>query len=113
MIKKQYIKLSLLVCISFGIIFSISALSFEHWSWFKFVTMFLFGITIGGLFIPELEPKATKKPVLFQTIVGAIGGSLLAVITTDYNPQHLIIGLVAGTILGISAQFWIKYIPMP
>lgn len=66
----------------------------------------------GALAIPELEPKAVKKPILFQTIVGAIGGCIATGVLGG-SIEHVIFGLIAGAVFGMFANVWLKHLPIP
>lgn len=110
--NKKYLFFLLSICILFGLIFFISAVSFEQLEWKNFCSIFIFGATLGGLFILEFESKVIKKTVLFQTLVGTIGGAVFA-ICQDFNLQTILASLVIGATMGLFAQFWIKYLPAP
>ena len=53
--------------------------------WSRLIYVFVMGLFIGLVLAPEIEPKAFKKPWLFQILGGAIFGIILAIRITSYN----------------------------
>ena len=95
-----------------AILFSIFSIIFYFGDWFRLCLVFFLGIFIGALAIPEFEPKAIKKPVLFQTIVGTIGGCVAGIIFTN-NLDYIIGSSFIGAVIGFSANYWVKHVPIP
>ena len=83
MIKKKYINFSIILCLSFGALFSIFSIIFYYGDWVRALLVFFWGFFVGALAIPEFEKKAVKKPILFQSIIGSIGGCFAALAFTN------------------------------
>ena len=112
MIRKQYLKFSILLCLSVGAVFSIFSIVLYFGDWLRALFVFLFGLFVGALAIPEIETEAVKNPVLFQTVVGIVGGSIAAVaFQTDF--EYVIYSSIIGALLGFTSHYWIKYVQIP
>lgn len=112
MIDKRYIKLSLLISLCMGAIFSIFSIVFYFGDWQRAILLFLLGIFIGALAIPEFEKKAIKNPALFQTIIGIIGG-IVAAWAFNAKVEYIILSAVAGAFVGFTAPYWLRYVQIP
>lgn len=69
----------------------------------------LMGVVVGALAAPELEPKLFRRPGVWQTLVGAAGGALLA-LSFAGTIQALVAGAIVGGVLGAFANLWVRYV---
>ncbi|ADE56100.1 protein of unknown function DUF395, YeeE/YedE [Coraliomargarita akajimensis DSM 45221] len=76
------------------------------------ISVSIVGLFIGFLGAPEFEPKAFKKPILWQTSCGFAAGLTVAIQFNLENP-YFIVAAIAGTALGGTASLWIKHAPIP
>jgi hypothetical protein len=70
------------------------------------------GVLLGAIGAPEIEPRAFRRPVLWQTGCGVVGGVLTAVAFGASVPE-LILGAVIGGFLGALARYWIGHVQLP
>ncbi len=112
MIRKKHLKFSLLLILGTGIVFSVFSIIFYFGNWQRAIFVFIFGCFIGALGIPEIEKKAVSYPVIFQTIVGMLGGTTAA-LSFDASFKYIIVSTVIGAILGFTAHYWLNYIQIP
>ena len=72
----------------------------------------LAGATIGAIAAPELEPDAFRFPAAWQMAFGVTGCLLIAVyFQADRTGYGL--AVVGGALMGFSAPWWIKHVPLP
>lgn len=66
------------------------------------------GMAIGGLMVPELEPRSVRVPALWQMCCGLVGGALIAV-ALQGSLRTIVISALVGVALGFLAPRWLKY----
>ena len=72
----------------------------------------LSGATIGAMIAPEIEPKAFRRPALWQAACG-IGGCVLIAILVESGPAGYGLAVVGGALLGLTASWWHKFVDIP
>jgi len=72
----------------------------------------LAGLFMGAIGAPEIEPRAFRRPVLWQIGFSVLGCCLVAaVLSAGFDGYALAVAL--GVLLGILAPLWIHYIQGP
>jgi hypothetical protein len=112
MIKKRYLKFSIILCLCFGVFFAIFPVIFYFGDWNRATLVFFWGVFVGALALPGFEKNAVKKPEIFQTTVGTAGGFVAALVFTS-NLEYILAGSIIGAILGFTAPFWLEYVNIP
>jgi hypothetical protein len=69
----------------------------------------LIGVVIGALAAPDFAPELFPAPALWQAIVGACGGALLALLLGATAPG-IAAAAITGGVLGALARHWIKHV---
>lgn len=69
----------------------------------------VFGLVVGALAAPEFEPKLFPRPALWQTLLGAAAGALVAV-SFDGRAEAAVAGVIVGGFLGAFANQWVKHL---
>ncbi len=98
--------------LGFALLPALIALLFNYGDWEKIGLIFLLGLFFGLVAAPELEPKAFKFPKLFQFLGGLFFGITLSLVINDNIVQTMALGII-GAILGLTASFWLKFLPWP
>jgi hypothetical protein len=106
------IKILAISSLGFATFFGLLSLMLYFGDWNRLFLVVLFGLFIGFLAAPEIEPTAFKFPELLQTGCGVIAGALLGIFLDLTGAQ--VIGIsIAGGVLGLLAPLWIKHISAP
>jgi uncharacterized membrane protein YeaQ/YmgE (transglycosylase-associated protein family) len=93
-------------------VFSCFSLVFYFGEWDRFAVVTIFGLFIGIIAAPKIEPKKFKHGMLLQISAGVVAGIFAGVFF------NLSIDLVAscgviGGFLGGLAPSWIKHVQIP
>ena len=96
----------------FAFFASIGILIIDFGNWNKLFSHLLFAVFLGLIAAPELEPKAFKKPWLFQLTFGLIAGALFGY-GINLEGSSLLASIIIGGLIGWSASLWLKYAPIP
>jgi ABC-type xylose transport system permease subunit len=80
--------------------------------WYRLSVVSVFGLFLGFIAAPEIDPKAFKKPWLIQLICGAIAG-LLAGFSFSLPATDLVYTTIIGGFIGWSANLWVKHVTLP
>jgi hypothetical protein len=70
------------------------------------------GVLLGAIGAPEIEPRAFRRPVLWQTGCGVVGG-LLTAVSFGASLPGLLLGVVIGGVVGALARYWIGHVQLP
>jgi hypothetical protein len=70
------------------------------------------GALFGAIAAPEIEPRAFRRPALWQTGF-AILGCLLVAALLGAGADGYALAAVLGIILGFLAPHWIKHLSLP
>jgi len=108
----NWIKPTVLCAVGFSALFSLASLVFYFGDWDRLVFVALLGAFVGAVAAPEFEPKAFKYPVLVQSCSGAISGMLFG-LAFSLSGEYIAVSSAAGIILGFTASFWVKHVPLP
>jgi len=95
-----------------GFIFAVVSLIFYSGEGGRHELVFCFGFFVGLVGAPEIIPEPFKKAALFQTVSGAVAG-LFGAFAFYPNVEAVILGILAGGLLGWLAPVWVKYIQIP
>jgi len=93
------------VCSGFSLVFYFG-------DWVRLVLVGSFGLFVGFLGAPELEPKLFKKAWLIQLIFGGVAGLIVGLVFGLSN-VNLVYTSIAGGFIGWSANMWVKHVPIP
>ncbi len=93
-------------------LFSFGVFIFDFGDWKKLSFYLLFGLFIGLIATPEIDPKSFKTPWIFQSICGLIAGTVFG-FGLDFESTNLLASIIIGGFLGWSAPFWLKYMTIP
>jgi hypothetical protein len=66
------------------------------------------GMAIGGLLVPDIEPKSVRFPALWQMACGVLAGILMAIVLGS-GVAGIAAGATIGLALGFLAPYWLKY----
>jgi hypothetical protein len=66
------------------------------------------GAAIGGMLVPEIEPRSVRVPALWQVACGAVGGALIA-LALETSAVGIVVGALVGLVLGWLSPYWLKY----
>jgi hypothetical protein len=66
------------------------------------------GMAIGGLLVPDFEPRSVRSPALWQVCCGFIAGILIAVVL-GATTTGIFAGAILGVALGFLAPYWLKH----
>ena len=111
LVKKEGIKL-VVICGVAGAAFPFFLnLIINFGDWYKLIVYTFTGIFFGILIAPELEKEYFPHPVLFQSLCGFFAGCIVASIVNGVDWQLLVI--IVFTIMGFTANMWIKHAPIP
>jgi hypothetical protein len=72
----------------------------------------LSGLFLGAIGAPEMEPKAFRRPRVWQSVCGVIAGATLAA-AMGAPLLGWTAGVVFGGILGATARHWIYHVQIP
>ena len=111
LVKREGINLVVFCGLAFAAFPFVLNLIFNFGEWYQLFVYTFTGIFFGFLIAPELEKKYFPNPVLFQTVCGFIAGCIVALVVNGLNWQLLVIMIF--TILGFTANLWIKHAPIP
>lgn len=106
------LKLCAICSLSFAILFSIPSLLLYFGEWDRLAIVFFAGLFVGLIAAPEFDPKAFNSAWLFQLICGVLSG-LLAGLAFHLNHEGVFLTSIIGGLLGWSAHYWIKHLPIP
>ena len=67
------------------------------------------GLIIGALAAPEFDPKLFPAPALWQALIGAVGGGLLALLL-GAPAGSVTAAVVGGAGLGVLARYWLEHL---
>ncbi|KGD96059.1 hypothetical protein JL37_09705 [Achromobacter sp. RTa] len=70
------------------------------------------GALFGAIAAPEIEPRAFRRPVLWQ-IGFAVAGCLLVAALLGADAEGYGLAVALGLILGFFAPSWIKHLTLP
>lgn len=93
-------------------VFAGVSLIFYFGEWDRLGLVTLFGLFIGVLAAPELEPKKFKRGWLLQVPAGAIAG-IIAGLFFSLSIGLLVSCSIIGVFLGWIAPSWIKHVSIP
>jgi len=111
-VNLKAIKISLVCSLGLGLVFALFSLVFSFGDWHRLFLVFFLGAFIGLVGAPEIEPEAFKKAWLFQLISGVVSGGLVGLLL-GLSSVNILAAVVVGGILGWSAPFWAKHVPIP
>jgi hypothetical protein len=111
-INVKALKVSLLCSLSLATLFGLMSLVLYFGEWGRLVLVTLFGVFIGLVAAPELEPKAFKKAWVLQLGSAVIVGLLVGLIF-DLNNENIVAAILIAGFIGWAAPYWIKYVPIP
>lgn len=106
------IKLALTLCVItsvMGIVFGGLAHGYDLHA---VIVYGLAGAFLGAVGAPEVEPKYFKYPAIWQ-VTFATSGCLLFAYAVAAPFEGYVLAIIAGTIFGYTAPFWIKYVVFP
>ena len=105
-------KVILISTLAIAALFGAIALVFYSGDWKRFRILVLAGGFVGLLAAPEFEPKLFKNAWVYQLCSGVIVGGLIGFSFVS-SPEVAGIGAVVGGLLGITASYWVKNVPVP
>jgi len=106
------LKVILLSSFGFAIFASLFSLLFYFGDWQRLGFIFVLGLFLGFIAAPEFEPKVFKYPTVFQFIGGLIFGMLLGIFF-KLDVSSIIALSAIGAVLGATASYWLKHVPLP
>ena len=66
------------------------------------------GMAIGGLLVPDIEPRSVRSPALWQMSCGLLAGILMAVVL-GAGAAGIAAGALIGLALGFLAPYWLNH----
>lgn len=93
-------------------IFAACGLITNWGEWDKLSAYAIIGLVIGLLAAPELSPKSFDSPVMWQSFWGGVCAMLIALFL-DADLRSVALATVVGTVIGMTANLWLKYVPWP
>jgi hypothetical protein len=84
----------------------------NYGDWNKLRGYAIIGAVFGLLAAPEFDSKVFLYPVLWRTFWGGVCGLLIAV-SLGSSAEAICIATFCGTILGLTAKLWLKFINPP
>ena len=110
--KRKALKVAALSSLGFGMLFGVFSLVFEFGNWPRAIGVSMLGAFLGMIAAPEIDPKSFKMAWLFQLFSGLASGTVLALLL-QMSVVNIIAVAVIGGVLGWSAPYWVKYVPIP
>lgn len=110
--KLKALKLTAICGLGSGMLFAVFSLVFHFGDWRRLILVFGIGVFVGLVGAPEIEPKAFKKAWLLQLVSGVLAGVLVS-LAFNLSTEATAVAALLGGLLGWSAPFWVKYIPIP
>jgi hypothetical protein len=106
------LKVSAICSFGFALLFAAFSLVFYFGDWPRLGFVFFTGLFVGLVAAPEIEPKAFKRAWLFQLGSGVASG-VLVTLAFHLSAEAITLGALIGGLLGWSAPFWAKHVPIP
>lgn len=106
------IKIIIFSALFFMAICCVFSLVFYFGDWQRFAFVAFFGLFIGVMLAPELEPKKFKRAWLLQMSAGAMAG-LIVGLAIGYSFGLIICCAAIGAFIGWLAPAWLKHVSMP
>ena len=106
------VKITIISSIGLAVTFSVFFFVFYYGDWFRLMHMAAVGFFIGFVGAPEFEPKAFKKPWLLQLTGGAFAGIFFG-LGFNHSLTNILMMALIGAVIGWSAQYWVKHVPIP
>ena len=110
--RVKALKVSVICGLGGALIFAAFSLVFYFGEWARLALVFVMGLFIGLIAAPELEPKAFKMAWLYQLGSGVVAG-LLVGLAFNLGAETIMLTTLLGGLLGWSAPFWVKHVPIP
>jgi hypothetical protein len=109
--RSQWITITA-VCLGAGALFAVvGGISFGYTPR-MLIFLGVSGVLLGAIGAPEIEPRAFRRPVLWQTGCGVVGG-LLTAVSFGASLPGLLLGVVIGGVVGALARYWIGHVQLP
>jgi hypothetical protein len=106
------LKLAATYGLSSGALFAAFSLIFHFGEWHRLLLVFGIGIFVGLVGAPEIEPKVFKNAWKLQLISGITAGILIALVF-NLSTDAIAVSALLGGLIGWSAPFWVKHVPIP
>ena len=106
------IKAILLSGILMSGVFALFSLTLHFGDWQRLLAVSVIGLFVGLIAAPVLAPEKFKEPLLWQGSCGFAAGLTIA-IYFQFETPYFALSVLVGTVLGATAPFWIKHVPIP
>jgi hypothetical protein len=108
----QAAKITLFSVCAFAGLFGLFSLMFYFGDWPRLAAVASLGVFLGVLAAPQFDRKAFKYPTVLQAISGGVAGYILGAVL-DLSPESRFALVGLGTMLGATANSWVKHVPVP
>lgn len=105
-------KVAIYVSVITAAIFGAVSLIFYFGDWIRLILVVIFGLFVGLMVAPELEPKKFKYGWVLQTSAGIVAGVMAGLFFGLTGEEILDCGIIGGFI-GWLAPLWVKHVPIP
>lgn len=105
-------KVTIYVSMITGAIFGAVSFIFNFGDWIRLIVAVIFGLFVGLMAAPELEPKKFKYGWILQISAGIVAGVMASLFFRLTGEEVLSCGFIGGFI-GWLAPLWVKHVPIP
>ena len=98
--------------LGFALFFSMISLVFYFGDWTRLALVFLFGLFVGIVAAPEIEPKIFEKAWSLQLFAGLMTG-VTAGWLLNFSTVGMSVSAVIGAFVGWTTPYWIKHVQLP